>query len=93
VWDLDFYYPDFEREALIPLAMDLRMCLLNDLRRAWPRVREIKLQDGHSSISVDLDDQDINWVSGRGTEPFADSDDENWLFDDELEYLNHVDSD
>jgi hypothetical protein len=77
VWDLDFYYPDFEEEVLRPLATDLHVCLSKGLGRVWPRVREIRLRNGQSGVRLELGCQD-NWILGPVFESFSDSDDENW---------------
>ena len=58
-----------------PLATDLHACLLKDLGRAWPKVREIRLRNGRRSVRLELDRQD-NWILGTEIELLSDSDDE-----------------
>ena len=76
--ELDFDYPDLEEEALRTLATDLHICLSKDLGRAWPKVREISLENGQSSLTLKLDCQD-DWILSSRFELVPDSDNESWV--------------
>lgn len=47
-----FYFPDCDKNELLPLGMELSLCLMEDLGRRWPKIRKIRLWGKESTIML-----------------------------------------
>jgi hypothetical protein len=47
-----FYFPDRDKNELLPLGMELSLCLMEDLGRRWPKIRKIRLWGKESTIML-----------------------------------------